>query len=88
MDKRMLLLLLILLVIATFFIGVHIGMNGFSKPVEAAELAQVFNKGVPTIKLEFPEHEEVDCFAYKTISFSSWAEYYTTIGNHKFWKLK
>jgi len=179
MDKRMLLLLI------TLFIGVFIGMNGFSSPVEAVELVQVYDMGVPTIKLEFPEYEElekqfiipitedeidllarlvsaeargesyegmvavanvvlnrlrspkwkpntieaviyepkqfqpvkdgsinnkpteeaikatldalkgkvvvpeeVDCFAYKTIDFSSWAKYYTTIGNHKFWRSK
>lgn len=54
--------------------GVYIGLNGFSGPVEAVELVQEYNKGVPTIKLEFP--------------FSSWADYYTTIGKHKFWKTK
>lgn len=32
--------------------------------------------------------DEVDCFAHKTINFSSWAVYNSTIGNHSFWVAK
>ena len=46
---------------------------------ESVEAVKEALKGVKVVA------DNVDCFAHKSISFESWADYYATIGNHKFW---
>lgn len=55
----------------------------YNKPTEEA-----VNATLDALRGTIIVPEEVDCFANKKIDFSSWANYYITIGNHKFWVSK